>query len=882
MAATQQPDIGHYRITSKLGEGGMGEVWRATDTRLNREVAIKVLPAAVAGDAMRMARFTREAQVLASLNHPGIASIYGVEEGALVMELVEGPTLAERIARGAVPLEEALPIAIQIAEALEYAHEKGVIHRDLKPANIKVTPEGRAKVLDFGLAKAMTSDASASAAAEAPTLTTPATLAGTILGTAAYMAPEQARGQNVDRRADIWAFGVVLYEMLTGERPFGGPTISDTLAAMLRAEPDLDKTPPALRPVIEGCLRKDPRQRCQCIGDVRLALGAGPLAAVPATPVVPGRSLRSKRLLLGAAAIVAMVAAGALIFAGWRLRAPTPPPVVQFTVAMPADETLAPNTGGLAIAPDGSMIAFTAIDAGGIRRIFLRRLDQAEAFPVPGSDGATRLFFSPDSQWIAFSAHSALLRAPVSGGTPIQICEPCSSQGLGIWGGDGMIYFNEAGKFQRVAASGGTPSTIATTQTPHWSATLPGLHSLVYSFGGSADGSGDDSGIAVQSLPAGKGKVLMQGGTDPHYLAGGYLVYAEGGRLLAAPFDQKRQELTGEAFPVMEDVWQGTGGYSAYAIARDGSMAYVNGGESRATGASHTAEWVDRTGVGHPVSAGAFEWPQLSPDGKRVAFGVTPRNEADIWTLDLAHGTLTRLTFATSGRGDGYAVWTPDGKKLIYGIYGGGAFTLAERAADGSGTEQTLFVSSRFMAPQCVTPDGKSLLFFWVQHTYPELWRLPLTGGGKPEPVIQSGFATFEAQLSPDGRWLAYASNEDGPAQVFVRPYPSLAGKWQISVTGGQEPRWSADGRQLFYRTGDRMMAVAVDGQTGFSYGSPRLLFDQPFVQAATQGVMADYAVAADGRFLMLKPNAAPSSAPAEELHVVLNWEQEVKRLARH
>src|SRR6185437_400452 len=527
-------------------------------------------------------------------------------------------------------------------------------------------------------------------------------------------------------------------------------------------------------------------------------------------------------------AMAAIVIISAAAFAGWRLRAPTPPAVVRFTMALPANETLQASAGGLAIAPNGSLVAFTAVGPDQVRRIFLRRLDQAEAVQVPGSAGARFLFFSPDSQWIAFSTANGLQRAPVSGGTPISICQSCSSA-HGAWGDDGMIYFTQGGKMQRVAASGGTPTAMTAQQDPHHAEALPGGRGLVYSFGSMAK-SGDDDGIALQPLKAGKGTVLMQGGTDPQYLAGGYLVYAQGGRLLAAPFDLGRQELSGAAFPVVEDVWQGTGGYAAYAIARDGTLAYVNGGKTggKESPSGVTAEWVDRAGVGHPVSAGAFEDPQLSPDGKRVALTVRNGVGADVWTLDLAHGTLTRLTFAKPNERDEHAVWTPDGKKLVYETFRGGAYTLAARAADGSGTEQELFASPLPVAPQSISPDGKTLLFYWVQQNHPVLWQLPLTGGGKPTRVIQGDYPTFAAQLSPDGRWLAYCSDEDGPDQVFVRPYPSLDGKWQISVHGGGQPRWSPDGRQLFYRVGDQMLAVSVaaagDRGAGFSFGAPRLL----------------------------------------------------------
>jgi serine/threonine-protein kinase len=894
----------HYRITARLGAGGMGEVYRSTDTRLGREVALKFLPDLFADDAERLARFQREAQLLASLNHPHIAAIYGLEESAgihfLALELVEGPTLAERIAEGPMPMAEALGIAMQIAEALEAAHEKPIIHRDLKPANIKLTADGQVKVLDFGLAKALEGEMDEDDIANSPTLSRVATRAGVLLGTAAYMSPEQAKGKRADRRADIFAFGVVFYEMLTGKQAFSGDSIPEILAGVLKQEMDWSAlpsdTPPAIRRLLRRCLEKDARRRLRDIGDARMEIVdtlAAPqaetaIAAPAVAPPMPAQPLWQRALPWSLAAVLAAVTA----LAFWRpwIPAPARPVVARFAASLQPSESLNPATGGLAISPDGAYIAYMSTpSSGAARQLFLRAMDRAEAIPIPGAEGATGLFFSPDSQWIAFTAGGKLKKVPRAGGTPITLCDKSIGH-TGTWGPDGTIYFFEpAGKLMRVPGAGGAPEVLATIEAkpgenePRWPEVLPGGEAILFAMGGTP--LYDDATIIAQSLKTGERKTLIQGGTSPRYLSTGHIVYGQGGRLLAIPFDLRRLEVTGAAAPVLEDVWQAAGGFLAYGVSGNGSLAYVNGGQAGVLARS-TLHWVDRSGDARPVgSAHAFVDPSLSPDGQRLAI----RNGdiaalSDIYVSDLNRGTLTRLTFAKPGEQTYSPVWTPDGTRVIYSLSSGagagtagrgGAWKIMWRSADGSGAEESLFSGTGAMFPLSISPDGQLLVFQQGPVARRDLWVLPLAGERKARPLLEGSFDEVAAQISPDGRWLAYVSNETGRQEVYVQPFPGLGGKWQVSATGGTEPRWSRDGRQLFYRSGNKMMAVDVQTRSGFAAGTPRMLFDQPY--AINPNAAARYDVAPDGQhFLMLKVDETLSSPL--ELRVVLNWADEVQR----
>ena len=886
--------LGSYEITGAIGAGGMGEVYQAQDTKLGRDVAIKVLPEAFAHDAERLSRFQREAKMLASLNHPNIATIHGLEQSNgtqyLVMELVAGETLAERVKReGAVPIEESLAICKQISEALEAAHEKGIIHRDLKPANVKVTPEGKVKVLDFGLAKALAGEVADSNPSQSPTLSAVATMQGVLLGTAAYMSPEQARGKAVDKRTDIWAFGCVLYELLTGKQTFQGDTVTEILASVLKGEPDWqalpDTIPETIRVLLRRCLQKDVNKRCRDAGDVRIEIEED--LAAPATAAAPTKGIRAlgpRALILSVGALLLVAVVTGLTV--WNLKpAPAPPAgqvVARFTVALQPGEQLAPGGGGLAISQDGTYLAYTSTpSASGTRQILLRPMNRSEAVPIPGTENATGPFFSPDGQWIAFTADGKLKKVPLGGGTPIVLCERLDLY-VGSWGPDGTIFFPEPdGKLMRVAAAGGTPQVVPTTEVkpgengPRWPEVLPGGQAILYAIGGGVYY--DDATIVAQSLRTGERKALIQGGTSPHYLSTGHIVYAQGGRLLVVPFDLRRLEVTGAAAPILEDVWQGGGGYAAYSVARDGSLAYINGGE--ASGATRsTLNWVDRTGAARRLTENhLFFSPSLSPDGQRVA--ITNGDLAplfDVWISDLNRGTLARLTFGKPGELAAPAVWTPDGKRVIYSVQGRPGYKLMWRPADGSGTEEQLFSSSDAILALSCSADGQLLVFYRIHGGHRDLWVLTLAGNHEARPLIESPFDKVEAQISPDGRWLAYASNESGHQEVYAQPFPGLGGKWQISTAGGAEPRWSRDGRQLFYVSGDKMMVVEIQTKAGLTAGSPRLLFDQPYAHSTLLARAATYDVAPDGQhFLMLKEDDTQSSQL--QLHVVLNWTEELK-----
>ncbi len=903
MALARSTKVGPYEIIALLGAGGMGEVYRARDTRLGREIALKVLPEAFARDTERMARFEREAKVLASLNHPNIAAIYGLEESegsrALVMELVEGPTLGERIGRGLLPLEEVLAITLPIAEALEYAHERGIIHRDLKPANVKLTTDGKVKVLDFGLAKALEAETTRQELQNSPTLTAVVTQAGVLLGTAAYMSPEQARGRPVDRRADIWAFGCVLYEMLTGHCAFAGETTSDVVASVIRAEPDWstlgDSVPSRIRELLRRCLQKDPRQRLQAIGEARIAIQEALSGSAMPESSASGRSQQISRRSRGAWARTAIgVALGALLagLVAWYLRpAAARHTVTRFAFAFkaPGGQSVAGfpmrDFPAVAISPDGRELAYV-VSSGETTQVYLRPMDRLESQVVPGSENATSPFFSPDSQWIGFFANGRLKKASIHGGDPETLCDAPINRGA-TWGPDNTIVFtpNVFGGLMRVSAAGGPPVAFTTPDlakkgelSHRWPQFLPGGKAVLFVIATAKDiGSFSQSEIAVERLDTHAMKILPVRGTYPRYSSTGHLLFAREGRLFAVPFDVKRLQVTGQPMPVLDSVRSSpNSGVTNFMVSDTGALAYLPENASSPEG---SLVWVDRHDQikAIPAPARVYSSSQISPDGTRVALSIFSGNNANVWVYDLPHGTLTRLTFDDHSTAP---VWSPDGKQIAFTTTRQNGPGILRKAADGSGVDEFLASGKSLIeVPTSWSPDGKFLAYWTVgAETGRDIWLMPLTGGGKPQPFLQTKFNEQQAAFSPDGRWIAYTSDESGRFEVYVQPFPGPGGKWQISGDGGDTPMWAHNGRELFFVSSDKLMSVSVMTHTGFSASTPRMAAHVPPALAIRLG-NNKYDVSPDGEhFLFVKANVA--NEPPDEVRVVLNWSEELKRIA--
>ncbi len=906
--------LGHYSVTALIGEGGMGQVYQATDTKLNRQVALKILPEAFATDPDRLARFQREAHVLASLNHPNIAAIHGLEESddtrALVLELVEGPTLEDRIKQGPIPVDEALPIAKQIAEALEAAHEAGVIHRDLKPANIKVRDDGTVKVLDFGLAKALDT-APEGDPSQSPTLTAAATQMGVIMGTAAYMSPEQARGKPVDKRADIWSFGLVLFEMLTGQRVFEGNTVPETLAKVLETEPDwqaLPKTIPAtVLDLLRRCLERESWQRLRDIGDarietMRLLTGSGGVTTAaaaagtrPATPkLIPS---------VAGATILAAVVTGLAVWSVTRVDGPTPVPIRRYAINIGPTAPLQPE--GLSaqpvLSPDGVYLAYVA-DHGDTSQLFVRPLDQLEALPIPGTEGAINPFFSPDGEWIGFFADDELKKVSIRGGAPQTLCAAPRHRG-GTWVTDDTIIFAAPNRESvgeglfRVAAAGGEPESLTMPDVTRgerihrWPAILPGRAAILFTVFTTTRWNTDsnDAQIAVLSLETGEYHALAETGTSPRYVPTGHLVFGRHGALWAAPFDLDQLETTGPAVPIREQVeMDAPRGTVPFTFSRDGLLIYASGGE---VGAQETSQlvWVDRLGNEEPLPLdprpGYFE-PRLSPDGGRLAvrFFDETQGTFDLGVFDLERGTFTRLT--TAGSYNENPIWTPDGERIIFGSNRTGTFDVYWTPADGSGPAERLTTSDHDLSPHGLSPDGQTVAVWSSIGGLSDIALLSMEGA-QIEPLLEAqAVRGISPTFSPDGRWLAYASSESGRAEIYVQPFPDEDRRSLISNSGGQEPAWAADGRGIFYRVEDRMMAVQVEAEPVFTPGRPRELFrwSQELIENdLTMAVLPRaYDVAADGRFVMVKPvvegledlNRRPTALIAVE-----GWFEELERL---
>jgi serine/threonine-protein kinase len=806
----------------------MGEVYRARDTRLGRDVAIKT-------SAERFSeRFEREAHAIASLSHPNICTLFDVGPDYLVMELVEGPTLGERIAAGPIAIEEALVLAHQIADALEAAHEKGIVHRDLKPANIKLTADGKIKVLDFGLAKAFDAGSSSGSPVNSPTLTLDSTRAGMIMGTAGYMSPEQARGKPVDKRADIWAFGVVLLEMLTGRSTFEGETVSDTLAAVLRADIDWKQLPagvPAkVRRLIARCLERDARKRLRDIGDAWIELDTPDEPAAAAAPIAPQRA---RAWWLGWALAAAIGAAGI----GWGVlhRTPEEPRAVVRWTYSPKELLFFPS-----LSRDGSRLVVSE-GTESAPRLALRMMDQLEARPLSGAENMFFGEFSPDGQWIAaFGAGSdgKVKKIPVTGGTPITLADASAPGGL-TWGDDGTIVFSNLKNLMRVSSAGGKAETLTTPdakkgelahRTPHF---LPGARALVFTIA-SAGG----TQVAVLDLKKGGYRVVANNGLDGRYVPTGHLVYARGGALFAEPFDAGRLEVTGPEAPVVEGVSVNgpAASMAEFAFADSGLLMYVEGAVGTSGGT--TMGWADRQGQVQPLSdTQLWGTGRLSPDGRKIAneiySGGNTTNGAgpgDIWVFENERKTRTRLTF---GGENSYPIWTPDGRRITYGAKANGKTGIDWVMADGSGKPEQLLATDSAAAPSSWSPDGKFLLY-WQGDTQPRIWVVPVSGGaaGKPFPLHDAAASEFDGEVSPDGRWVAYVSTETGQQEVYVQAFPGPGGKERVSTQGGQSVRWARSGRELFYRGAlGEVGLMAVDVQTApqFHVGLPKLVVKGTF-----------------------------------------------------
>jgi serine/threonine protein kinase/Tol biopolymer transport system component len=879
--------LGPYEVTTQLGEGGMGVVWRARDTQLDRFVALKVLNPAVADDPGRLSRFEREAKILASLNHPHIAHIYGLagaEAGhgpVLVMELVEGSTLAERIPRGGLPLHDALTIALQIAEALETAHEQGIVHRDLKPANVKVRPDGTVKVLDFGLAKIFAPDASGiDRRADSPTVTALNTQPGQVLGTPAYMSPEQARGEAVDKQADIWAFGCVLYEMLTGRRAFEGSTSIDVMARVLNGKPDLEAlpraTPAAVRRLLQRCLSPVRRERLQDIGDARLEISEA-LATGGSDQQDVGRGTRHRRRWLETIAVAAVAAAIAGT-AVWSIRSPgtSPAPVFRSAISLPAAQAFQPALGArnIALSADGMRLAYRAATG-----IVVRTRDKLDGtLLVPAATGA--FFFSPDGQWLAFNQGESLRKVPISGGPSIEIAT-MAAWPFPTWRGDHLVFADANGLFQ-VSPEGGTPEALlkqplGATEQAAYPEVLPDGRTILFTVFPTR-GSVNLQGVAGARIEAldrvtGSRKLILRGGAASRYLPTGRLLYVAREGLQAMAFDARSVETRGEAVSLPREV-----GSIDFDVTQDGLLAYTIGGPAQT---DRELVWVDRLGRDESLGAPArpYVYPRVSPDGKRIAVvtsGGTTQPDRDVWMWDVERRLLEQFTVDPTDNAT--IAWSPTGDRLAFASARTGMWNLFWQRGDGSGTPELLLDSTSAQQPIRFAADGRLLVSADVPGAMRDILALSVDGTRRVESLVGGKTNDLTADVSPDGRWLVYDSDESGRFEVYVRPYPNTAdGRWVISTNGGRQPLWSRNGRELYYRDfSGAMLAVPVGGAGGFKPGVAAKLFDGPeFVGRGPIGSAATYDVSPDGRFLMIK---AIPPVPAS-LVVVQNWFQELERL---
>jgi serine/threonine-protein kinase len=873
--------LGVYEITALIGAGGMGEVYRARDSKLNRDVAIKVLPNAFTHDPERLARFTREAHMLASLNHPHIGAIYGIEDSAnaraLVLELVEGDTLHDRIARGRIPFDEAVAIGREICEALQAAHEQGIVHRDLKPSNIKITADDSVKVLDFGLAKLAQTDAGAARpdVTLSPTITTPAlmTAAGIVMGTAAYMSPEQAKGREADKRSDVWAFGAVFYEMLTGKRAFDGEDMTDVLGAVVRLDPDWQTlpsaVPPPIRTLLQQCLVKDRRKRIADIAAARFVLEHQATAASTTGPAPVSRRPRWMYPALTSLAVATVAALSVLAFSRPQT---VPAPVVRSTIATSADTALALSGvwADVAMTPDGSRIVYQ-----GNKQLLIRQLDQLEATVLSSGAGHSP-FVSPDGQWVGFFDGNELKKVTITGGPPETVASIQGDVVGATWGPDGTIVFSTldpGAGLMRVPAAGGTPTAlieIGPGERDHlWPEWLPGEKAVLYTIYPRTGGL-QSTQVAVLDVETGTSTVLFRG-SHAHYVPTGHLVYTVEGTLRAVAFDRQRLKTTGTSAPIRDEVATSRLGAASVAVAENGTLVYVSG----SGGVRRNVFLVDADGQTHALPGlrpDVYRQIRVSPDGKRLAYAAS----GDIGVYDFARGEASRVTTTAA---EINPLWTPDGTRIVFTSRRPGYSELFWRAADGTGSNERLLTRAKDLTNLFATSwsaDGQQLIFTEVQaDLVSSIGQFTLDSPSRATVLLPgSDVSNARAAISPNGRWIAYESNTSGQFEIYVERYPQLGDRKKISTNGGRDPRWSRTGGELFWASEDgQLLAASVQSGTTFEPGPPRVLLDQ----AMTPILLGDqsYDVIDDRRFVVIRSDT--SDAPS--IVVVQNWLEELKRL---
>ncbi|MFC1652565.1 protein kinase [Planctomycetota bacterium] len=929
--------LGQFEIAELVGVGGVGEVYRATDTKLGRDVAIKVLSGAFALDGKRLTRFEREARLLASLDHPNICAVHDLQESDgthfMVMPLIEGETLKDRIARGAIPVGEALPIFAQIAEALEAAHEQGIVHRDLKPGNIKVSKDGRVKVLDFGLGKGIeyemgTASSEASTRTKTPDLTM-LSQEGVVMGTPVYMSPEQARGKPVDKRTDIWAFGCCLYEALTGDLPFQGETISDTLAKVLECNPDwglLPKdTPWRIRDLLESCLEKDTRYRLRDIGDAwaalrRLITESGRIKAVAGEAAT---SPIHSYVVVASVVFSTLIICTSIIFALREDLSPNdasseaisvpslqPEPVRRYSINLSPDAPLQPlnvdgGGSGMALSPDGLLLVYVASAGPGTKQLFLRRLDQLDdAQPINETEGAFDPFFSPDSQWIGFFTPGKLKKVSVLGGASTTLCD-ISSPLVASWADNGHIVFSSQVRqgLKRISAAGGPVEDLMDESFMGSQGflvvlapvVLPGGRSVLFTCAASL--LMEDFQIAVLSLESGKVKFLVEEAVCYGYVPTGHLLYGQAGAVMAAPFDADTLKITGPAVPVTQADMELHPLYNLpilFTFSREGTLVYAPGSEE--VPVARTLVWVDREGKEELLAAPPrpYSYVDLAPDGTHVAVLFTnPQNifdKGDIWILDLTREPVTQQRLTFEPQMSYFPTWTPDSQRIVFSSLRDGTFSLSWKAANGTGPVEFLHTSKHFVAASTWSADGRSLIFMESGLDNVDIWALSLDGESTARPLMVESYDESNPAISPDGRWIAYSSNESGRIEIYVRPFPNVDdGKWLISTRGGESPIWAPGGRELYYDAyPDQMMVVTIETEPAFAAGNPEVLFRSEYVLASHSSPDASpYDISPDGkRFLMIKEekqaqenDEVVETPPITKLIVVDNWDESLKGL---